>query len=63
MPSIEVIDERSCCVAVAVMAIMCIPFGIRLRTYPILNKHSRKVSPLHMFTFIYAVINDGYSWI
>ena len=48
MPSIDVTDVRRDRVAVAVNAIMLTSFGIRLRTSPILNKVSRKVSPLEV---------------
>lgn len=49
MPSIEVTDVRRDSVAVAVNAIiMLTSFDIRLRTSPILNKVSRKVSSLQV---------------
>ena len=48
MPSIDVTVERRDRVAVAVNAIILTSFGIRLRTSPILNKVSRKVSPLYI---------------
>lgn len=47
MPSTELIDARRDRVAVAVKAIMLTLVGIKLRTSPILNKVSRKVSPLY----------------